>query len=105
MVNPVERIGIAASKISKGNLLLYNGCVVAISFLFSLFIFIIAGASVFFSLMVISYIATEIMGIDFARKWTAVFGVCMITLTVLAALFNLLAISKNIKFRKVDDQL
>ena len=96
----MERIGIAASKISKGNLVLYNACVVLISFLFSLFIFIVAGSTVFFALMVIGYMATEIMGIDFERKWSAIFGVCMITLTVIIALFNLFAISRNLKFKK-----
>jgi len=45
----MKRIGIAASKISKGNLALYNFCVVLISVLFSLSIFVVAGSTVIFA--------------------------------------------------------
>lgn len=38
----MERIGIAASKIAKGNLLLYNSYVVLIAFLLSVLLFLIS---------------------------------------------------------------
>ena len=96
----MERIGIAASKISKGNLFLYNLNVVLISFLFSLFIFVIAGSTVLFALMIIGYVAGEIKGADFDKKWFSIFSICMVTLTILIGLFNLFAISRNLKFKK-----
>ena len=96
----MERIGVAASKIVKDNLFLYNFYVVGISFLFSLFIFIIAGASILFALIVIRYIGEEVMPFEFEKQWTMILSLCMIALTVVTVLFNLLAILKNIKLPK-----
>ena len=96
----MERIGLAASKIAKGNLLFYNLSVVLISILFSLFIFIIAGSTVLFALIVIAYVGSEVMPAEFEKNWMSVFSVCMAALTIITAVFNLFAISKNLKFRK-----
>ncbi len=96
----MKRIGVVASKMSKGNLALYNSYVVLISFLFSVFILIVAGASVVFALVVIAYVGNEVMGSEFEKNWTFVFLVCMVSLTVVIGLFNLCAISMNIKFLK-----
>ena len=62
----MKRISIAASKINpKGNVRLYNLYVVLIScLLFSLFIFIAAGATIALALMLIGYIGTGIMGVE-----------------------------------------
>ena len=68
----MERIGIAASKISKGNLLFYNCYVVLISSLFSFFIFVLTGATVFFALVIISYLGVGIIGLDFERSWPTI---------------------------------
>jgi len=94
----MKRIGITASKISKGNLVLYNFYVVLISVLFSLFIFIIAGSTVVFSLAIVKYVGNEIMGVEFEKSWRSILSVCMISLTIVTALFNLCAISMNMKF-------
>lgn len=94
----MERIGIAASKIAKGNILLYNFYVVLISFLFSLFIFTLAGMTVFFALIVISYISLEVAQLDIHGR--NILKLCLISLTVVVAIFNIFAISKNIKFTK-----
>jgi len=96
----MERIGIAASKIAKGNWLLYNLTVVLLSFLFSLFIFVLAGSTVVFALVMITYVSNEILAFEFEKNKTSILFVCMISLTIVTVLFNLLAISKNIKFRK-----
>ena len=93
----MKRIGIAASKISKGNLALYNFYVVVISVLFSLFIFITAGSTIIFSLAVINYVGNEIMGVEFEQSWQSILTVCMVSLTIVTTLFNLFAISKNMK--------
>ena len=97
----MKRIGIAASKISKGNLTLYNFYVVLISVLFSLFLFVVAGSTIVFALAIIQYVGSEIMGIEFERSWQSVLTVCMVSLTIVVTLFNLFAISKNMKLPKI----
>jgi len=96
----MKRIGIAASKISKGNKILYNCCVVLISVLFSLFIFIIAGSTVLFALAIIKYVGNEIIGKNFEDSWRSVLLACMISLTVVTTLFSLTAILINLKLPK-----
>lgn len=81
----MKRIGITASKISKGNVPLYNLYVVLISCLFSLFIFIAAGATIALALMLIGYVGTEIV------------MACMAVLTIVVALFNIFAILVNVR--------
>jgi len=97
----MKRIGIAASKISKGNLALYNVYVVLISALFSLFIFIVAGSTIIFALAIIQYVGNEIIGVEFERSWQSILAVCMVSLTVVITLFNLFAISINLKLPKI----
>ena len=93
----MKRIGIAASKMAKGNLALYNFYVVFLSCLFSFLIFIISGSTVIFSLIVISYIAGEIIPVEINRDWSFILIVCMTALTVIISLLNLTTIIKNIK--------
>lgn len=92
----MKRIGFVASQISKGNIVLYHVYVVLIASLFSFLIFLVAGATVFFALMVIAYISSGITGTRLMEEWRGVFGVCMAALTVVTALFNLAAIIVNI---------
>ena len=96
----MERIGLAASKMAKGNFFLYNLWVIIISFIFSLFIFFIAGASIFFALIILAYVISGIMPLEFDKNWESVFRICMVTLTGVIGIFNLFAIIKNIKLRK-----
>ena len=96
----MERIGIAASKMSPDSLFLYNFYVILLSFLFSLLIFLVAGATVVFSLIIIRYVTSEIMGVQVFEDWTKILTVCMTGLSILTGLFNLAAISKNIRLTK-----
>ena len=96
----MERIGIAASKIAKGNLLLYNFFVIVLSFLFSLLIFILAGTSILIALVLIKVISLGYVPQNLGKEWTSVMLVCMISLTIIVSIFNLCAIMKNIKFSK-----
>jgi len=96
----MERIGLAASKMAKGNLWVYNGYVILISFLFSTFIFVVAGSTVVFALIIISYLADQVMSIESDKSWRSILTVCMVCLTVIMALFNFVALSKNLKFSK-----
>lgn len=96
----MERIGLAASKIAKGNLFLYNLFVILISFLFSLFVFFMAGAAIILALLVINRIVSGIIPSSIGEGWTIVMLVCMISLSVTVAVFNLLAILRNIRLPK-----
>ena len=95
----MKRIGRAASHMAKGNLVLYNFYVVLIASLFSLFMFLVAGSTVLFAVFIIAYVGREIMGSQ-KDYWSTTIMICMVTLTVGIVFFNLLAIAKNVKFRK-----
>ena len=96
----MKRIGVAASKMAKGNIAFYNFYVVLIAVLFSLFIFIVAGAIVIFSLIVIHYLGEELLPVSLKENWSSILMECMVSLTVVVTLFTLFAILKNIKLPK-----
>lgn len=96
----MKRIGIAASRIAKDNLLLYNLCVVIISFLLSLLIFFISSFTLIVGIAIVSYIARGFMAVD---PGTSVYSVLLTSMSVLGAvvgIINLVAILVNIKIRK-----
>lgn len=97
----MKRIGIAASKIAKGNTVLYNFYVVLISLLFSLFMFIISGTTVLLALVVIGYFGNALASYDFDAHWFSTLKVCMVALTVVIGMFNLIAIILNIRIRRI----
>ena len=93
----MERIGIAASKMAKGNLFQYNLFVFLIALGCSLLLFIIVGATILFALIILAYMGDEIVHSGFRQQWRSIFSVCMVTLTVIMTVFYLLALAKNIK--------
>jgi hypothetical protein len=93
----MKRIGIAASKIANENVALYNFYVVLIAFIFSLFLFLVSGAAVLFSLYLIGFLAEKTGTFNFAQSERTIFTVCMSSLTILVGLFNIMAILKNIQ--------
>ncbi len=95
----MKRIGIAASKISKGNLIVYNLMVILLSFLFSLFIFLISGCAVLLALTIIAYIASGLMPQGYDRFCSSLFIVCMASLTVVVTIFTVMVILNNIKIK------
>ena len=97
----MERIGVAASKMAKGNLFLYNIYVIVICVVFSLLIFILAGITVALALLMISLIVQGI-GVNkyFPLELNSAFVVCMMALTIVMAIFNLFAILRNLKLTK-----
>lgn len=92
----MERIGIAASKMAKGNLLTYNFYVIVFSLLFSIMIFVLAGMSIIFSLFIIGYVL-EGLSPDMAEGWNDVIKVCMIALTLIVCGIDLFAMLRNLK--------
>lgn len=101
----MKRIGITASKIAKGNFLLYNFYVVLISFLFSFFVFVVAGAMVVFALTIIRYISEEIMLVKHDKAWSLILGVCLACLTVITVIFNFMLILHNFRIRPPKNSL
>ncbi len=96
----MERIGIAASKIAQGNLLLYNLYVVLISFLISVLLFFLAGSAIFLGLWVIRLAVGPFVPSMSQGLWNLIFCYSLVALTVLVALVSLAAVSKNIRFKK-----
>ena len=94
------RIGIAASKMSKGSLLTYNLYVVLIACLFSLFIFLICGFSILLIIFLVSLILHAIKPADFHASWVPMFKICSIILALVVGVLNIVAILKNIQFTK-----
>jgi len=93
----MKRIGIAASKISKGNGLFYNALVVVISCMVSFFLFVVVGATVVFALAIIAYVTNEAIPTH-QRDWEQVRAMCLAALGVVIAVFNLMAIVINFRW-------
>ena len=94
------RIGIAASKMSKGSLLRYNFYVILLACLFSLFIFFICGFTVLLIVFLVSIILHVLKPPDFHVGWVHIFKISLIILALVVGIFNLIAIFKNIQFIK-----
>jgi len=94
------RIGIAASKMSKGSLVNYNLYVILIACLFSLFIFLLCGFSIFLIVFVVSLILHALKPADFHEGWVHMFKICLTVLAVVIGIFNIVAILKNVQFTK-----
>jgi uncharacterized membrane protein len=96
----MRRIGVAASKMSKGSLLSYNLYVILIACLVSLFIFLICGFSILLIIFLISLILHALKPADFHAGWMHMFKICMTVLLIVVGIFNAVAILKNIQFTK-----
>ena len=96
----MRRIGIAASKMSKGSLLSYNFYVVLITCLFSLLVFLICGLSILLIVFLIS-LCLHALGSDQPHTgWVHMFKICLVILALVVSCLNIVAISKNIQFIK-----
>ncbi|HOW35721.1 MAG TPA: hypothetical protein PL155_04845 [Candidatus Omnitrophota bacterium] len=96
----MERIGIAASKIAKGNLLLYNFFVVLLTSLFALLIFFVSGSSIVIVLVGIAYGTSTGFLPDLQRGWIPFMIVCLQCLAIVVGILALWVIARNIKFHK-----
>ena len=96
----MERIGLAASKVAKGNLLVYNLTVILLSFMCCFLMFLISGTTILFSLIVLGYIMNGLLPQDYSQDWGVVIRLCMLSLTVIVAVVNMFAIWRNFKFKR-----
>jgi hypothetical protein len=96
----MERIGIAASKMAKDNLALYNFYVALITFLLAAVLFLIAGGAVFLALVGIGFLYQGIIPGEPKSQWWALVEICMAVLSIAVGIITLFAIMKNLKFRR-----
>jgi uncharacterized BrkB/YihY/UPF0761 family membrane protein len=94
------RIGVAASKMSKGSLLRYNLYVILIACLFSLFVFFICAFSILLIIFLVSLILHAFKAVDFHTGWVHVFRICLAILALVVGFFNVVAVLRNIQFTK-----
>ncbi|MDP8264973.1 MAG: hypothetical protein P9M12_05805 [Candidatus Aceula lacicola] len=96
----MQRIGIAASKIAKGNLFLYNFFVILLSFFISLLVFIISGLLIIFSLVIIAYLTQMPIIVDLQKGNISPISICMMFLGTIIGISNLYAIGINVKIKR-----
>ncbi len=95
----MERIGITASKIAKGNLVWYNFYVIVIAFLLALFLFFISASAIALALVILGYILKEILPIPLEKDWLSIIYVCMVSLSVVVGIATIFAILRNIRIK------
>jgi hypothetical protein len=93
----MKRIGIAASRIAKDDLVSYNMFVLILSFLLSLLIFLISAFSILAGVAVTSYVTRGFMSMD---PGTGFFKFAFFGLAVVVGLINLVAVLVNIKLKR-----
>ncbi len=96
----MERVGIAASKIAKGNLFLYNFFVIVLIFLFTFLLFLLSGSFVVITLIVISYLVNAGSIPDLKGGWMPIMVACLKVIFCLVTVLALWALAINIKLRK-----
>ncbi len=94
----MERIGIAASKIAKGNFFLYHFFVILITVLFSLLVFFISGACIVIVLFAVAYISNN-GHLEDIQAWFPLISICLICLGVTMLVLAICAVLKNIKIK------
>ncbi|MBI3602427.1 MAG: hypothetical protein HY209_05995 [Candidatus Omnitrophica bacterium] len=95
----MHRIGLAASKIAKGNIWVYHLTVVVIACLFALFVFLICGFSIAVTLFVLFLLVERFLPSGTHEIWIDVLKTCLAFLGILISLFTLVAIIKNTKLK------
>ncbi|MDE2027197.1 MAG: hypothetical protein KGK03_04905 [Candidatus Omnitrophica bacterium] len=96
----MRRIGIAASKMSKGSLLGYNLCVILIACLFSLLVFLICGFAILPIVFLVFLVLHAVKVTGFHTEWIHVFKICLLFLGVVTGIFTVIAIVKNLQLTK-----
>jgi hypothetical protein len=95
----MKRIGIAASKISRSNLLLYNVVVLVLATLFALLIVFLSGFTIFLAIYLIHGLTTGFTTLDFQSGWGGIIRSCMVALALVAGFFILCAVGVNLKLK------
>ncbi len=93
----MKRIGIAASRIAKDDLVLYNAFVLLLSFLLSLLIFCISAFSILAGVALTSYVTRGFMVLD---AGAGSFKFAFFGLATVVGVVNLTAVLVNIKLKR-----
>lgn len=96
----MKRIGDAASRMAQGDVVKYNFFVVAISFLFSLIIFLISEFCVLAVILILSLLVRGFMHKHSPGSWFGIVKVSSLGIGALVALLNACAIAINLRFNK-----
>ncbi len=96
----MERIGIVASKIARGNLFLYNLFVVLLILLFSVLVFLICAAALLLIFIIVDYLQRVQISPELYQGWIPFIIGWFSSLGLIIAVFALFALLKNIKFKK-----
>ena len=95
----MHRIGITASKIAQGNLCKYNLFVAAISFLFSVIIFLACEFCILGVLLILS-VVRGLMHLGALNGWIHILKVSSLWVGIIVGILWVLAVIKNIKLGK-----
>ncbi len=93
----MKRIGIAASRIAKDDLVLYNLFVVILAFLLSLLIFLTCAFALLAGVALVSYLTRGYMAMD---AGTGLYKFAIIGLAAAIGVINLAAVLINIKLKR-----
>ena len=95
----MDRIGIAASKIARGNIIIYNAAVFIIIFMLALLIVVIAGSAIMAALLIVGYVINGLLPHSFLREWNLVMISCLSSLTAVVGFFAVIALIRNFKVK------
>ncbi len=95
----MKRIGLAASKISQGNIWLYHVLVILISSFFSVFLFLVCGFLIALAIFLLSLMLVHLLPSVNQQAWLDVFRVCLTILGILIGLLTVAVILKNVKLK------
>ncbi len=93
----MRRIGIAASKIARGNVAVYHVCVVCIALLCALLLLCVCGFAIISVLFVLSLILRPFVP-AFHNAWFDIVKVSVLALSGVVGVLTIIAILKNIKW-------
>jgi hypothetical protein len=95
----MKRIGVAASKISHGNVWLYNVYVLILTTLFAFLIVLLAGFAIFLALYLMCALSTGSTIFDLHSGWGEILKSCLVALAIVSGVFTLCAVGVNIKIK------
>lgn len=95
----MQRIGITASKIAKGNRYIYHAAVILIACLFAVFAFLVCGFAVATAVFTVALIVQLAVPSMSQQVWLDALRTCLMLLGVLIGIAALVAVIQNIKFK------
>lgn len=95
----MKRIGIAASRVAKENIGLYNFFVFLFSSLFSFLVFVLSAFSLLAGFVALSFVNKGFVVFEPGAGFSPTFTMCMVALAAVIAVMNMVVIGMNIRLR------